>query len=390
MKQFLLSLFLLVALKGASQDSCQLRISLLTCAPGEELYSTFGHTAIRVQDMGRNADLVFNYGTFEFGPDFYSEFIRGKLRYALSIESFTDFLYNYQAESRSVQEQEIRMDCAEKTKLYQALMENAREANRYYRYDFLFDNCTTRAKDMISKNASGPVVFQNILPARKPSFRDLIHSYLDAGHQPWSKLGIDILLGVKLDRIVTNEQAMFLPDYLLKGMDHTTAAGQPLVTPPRMILSMPSLVGDKTIFTPAVIFSMVLLLFAALYFSRTKKAQRILGALDFLLFFPLGLAGLLLLFMWFGTDHVVCRQNFNLLWALPSHALMAFLIYSKARWVRIYFRITAVIGLLLLLTWFLLPQHLNEGLIPLVLLLTFRSFILSKTKPHAATNRLRK
>ncbi|HJW18317.1 MAG TPA: DUF4105 domain-containing protein, partial [Flavisolibacter sp.] len=129
MKRLLLALYFLVWLCSSafsrqapdSLQKCGLRISLLTCAPGEELYSTFGHTAIRVQDSLAGVDVVYNYGTFEFAPDFYSKFIRGKLLYSLSVEAFPDFLYTYQYESRSVVEQEIQLSCIEKQKLYTAL-----------------------------------------------------------------------------------------------------------------------------------------------------------------------------------------------------------------------------------------------------------------------------
>ena len=226
-------------------DSCSLRISLLTCAPGEELYSTFGHTALRVQDPSKGMDQVYNYGTFEFGPDFYTQFIRGKLLYFLSVEEFGDFMYQYEAQSRSVQEQVLRLDCYEKQKLLSALQVNALEENKYYRYDFLFDNCTTRAGDMVAKNTEPEVVFKDILDGRQPSFRDQIHEYLDAGKQHWSKLGIDLLLGAKLDRKVTNHEAMFLPDYLLKGFDRARVQEKPLSDPPRTILSLPSPLKKK-------------------------------------------------------------------------------------------------------------------------------------------------
>ena len=116
-----------------SQDSCSLRISLLTCAPGAELYSTFGHTAIRVQYQTNGMDEVFNYGTFEFDDDFYSKFVRGKLLYALSVQSFPEFLYQYQMESRSVVEQELSFTCAQKEKMLTALRNNALPQNRFYR-----------------------------------------------------------------------------------------------------------------------------------------------------------------------------------------------------------------------------------------------------------------
>ena len=367
-----------------SQDSCTLRISLLTCAPGEELYSTFGHTALRVQDRVTGTDHVFNYGTFEFGPDFYAEFIQGKLLYFLSVQEFEDFMYQYQYESRSVQEQVIQISCENKQKLLEALNENAEESNRYYRYDFLFDNCTTRAKDIVKTNSGMPVVFRNILPENIPSFRDLIHSYLDKGRQPWSKLGIDILLGADLDNQVTNEQAMFLPDYLLKGFDSATIGGQPLVGPAVTILQMPSSVKTNSILRPAIVFSFLLVVIVIISFNKRTWAIKFIGLFDFLFFFLTGLAGLLLLFMWFGTNHEVCGNNFNLLWAFPPNVVMAFFVHSNKTWVRSYFRILCWMSSLLLITWFFLPQDMNEAILPILLLIIYRSWYLSKNR-HAKT-----
>jgi hypothetical protein len=363
---------------AVAQDSCNLRISLLTCSPGEELYSTFGHTALRVQDAARGADYVFNYGTFEFGPDFYTKFIRGKLLYFLSVEDFNDFLYEYKLQSRSIQEQVIQLSCDEKQKLYVALQNNAQEQNRYYRYDFLFDNCTTRAGDIVAKNANSPVVFKNILPKNTPSFRNLIHEYLNAGHEYWSKLGIDILLGAKLDRKVSNREAMFLPDYLLKGFDSATVNNHPLVTPPQTILPMPSPLKDKSFLTPAVVFSLLLVIILAISFIKSNWARATISIFDFLFFFILGLAGILLLFMWLGTDHKVCQNNYNLFWALPTNVVMAFFVHSKRIWVKKYFRIMLWLTVVLVLTWFFLPQQMNNALIPIVVLIIYRGLHLSK------------
>ncbi|MGZ5222406.1 MAG: Lnb N-terminal periplasmic domain-containing protein, partial [Chitinophagaceae bacterium] len=257
-KLLLFSFFSFLMLTARSQDSCGLRISLLTCSPGEELYSTFGHTALRVQDMQTGTDHVYNYGSFEFGPDFYTEFIKGKLLYFLSVEDFSDFMYQYEYERRSVQEQVVLLDCNEKQNLLNALQKNAEEQNKYYRYDFLFDNCTTRAGDMVAAQSDTPVIFNNILPAETPSFRNLLHTYLDRGQQPWSKLGIDILLGSRLDRKVTNREAMFLPDYLLKGFDSARVNRRPLVSAPVTILESSLSSQKNSLFTPAVVFSLVL------------------------------------------------------------------------------------------------------------------------------------
>ena len=392
MKRLLLALGCIVWLSSTSYSqqstdtshSCSLRITLLTCAPGEELYSTFGHTAIRVQDSLMDVDAVYNYGTFEFAPDFYSKFIRGKLLYSLSVESFPDFLYTYQVESRSVVEQELQLSCAEKQRLYQALQVNALEENRHYRYDFLFDNCTTRARDIVAANTKPPVKYKNILPPETPSFRNLIHSYLDKGHQPWSKLGIDMLLGAKLDRKVTNLQSMFLPDYLLKGFDSASTNGLPLVSPPAPVLTMPSPLAASGIFTPWVCFSLLLVVVLLLSFSRSRLPGKVLSLFDFLFFFILGLTGLLLLFMWFGTDHKVTANNYNLAWALPTHVVMAFFAWKRKPWIQAYFKAVFWFTIVLLITWFFLPQQLNPALLPIVLLIAWRSWNLAKNPSYGA------
>jgi hypothetical protein len=380
LKRLLLVLYFSFSILHSSfaQDSCQLRITLLTCSPGEELYSTFGHTALRVQERTTGIDAVYNYGTFEFSPDFYSKFIRGKLLYSLSVEKFRDFLYTYQIESRSIAEQELQLSCEEKEKLYNALQINALEQNRHYRYDFLFDNCTTRARDIVAKNTSSPVIFKNILPAEIPTFRNLIHSYLNAGNEHWSKLGIDLLLGAKLDKKLTNQQAMFLPDYLLKGFDSAVINNQPLVAPPQPVLQMPALFAKSSFFTPIVIFTLLLAVVIVLSFGSSNWAVKVLSVFDFLFFFVLGLTGLVLLFMWFGTDHVVCRNNYNLLWALPTHAVMAFLVHKKAGWINRYFTIVFWLTVLLVVSWLFLPQQMNTSLVPIILLITYRSWSLSK------------
>jgi hypothetical protein len=277
----------------------------------------------------------------------------------------------------------LQLSCEEKQRLYTALQTNAQEQNRYYKYDFLFDNCTTRAGDIVVKNTDSLVVFKNILPKDHPTFRNLIHSYLNAGHEYWSKLGIDILLGAKLDRKVTNREAMFLPDYLLKGFDSASINNHPLVTPPQTILQMLSPLAEKSFFTPALVFSLLLVVVVAISFFSSKWARTIISIFDFLFFFTLGLSGLLLLFMWFGTDHKVCQNNYNLFWALPTNVVMAFFVHSKRLWVQKYFRIVSWLTLVLLVTWFLLPQQMNNALLPIVLLIVYRSWSLSKNKLYA-------
>jgi hypothetical protein len=379
----LLYLLLLFQTSFSQTDSCGLRISLLTCSPGEELYATFGHTALRVQHAATGTDEVFNYGMFEFNPDFYPKFIRGKLLYNLGVESYPDFAYTYQYEQRSVAEQELRLSCGQKEKLWMALRENAKEENRHYRYDFLFDNCTTRARDMIAQHAGALVQFQNILPEERFTFRNMLHIYLDSGRQYWSKLGIDLLLGAKLDRQVTNKEAMFLPDYLMKGVDKAKLENRPLATPPATILQMPMIRKQAGLLRPAIVFTALLFLVLLLSRSKGPKALSLLRMFDKVFFLALGLAGLLLLFMWFGTDHVVCRDNLNLLWALPTHLAAAFFAGKNTDRSLTYFKAVFWVMLLLLAAWAFLPQQLNIALLPLILLIAARSYQLSKPEAYA-------
>jgi hypothetical protein len=389
LKKRLLSFLFLIGFYTAAtaqSDSCSLRVSLLTCAPGAELYSIFGHTAIRVTDRTTGTDVVYNYGTFEFGPDFYIQFVRGKLPYALSVEAFNDFLYNYDTESRTVWEQVSLITCKQKQALKASLDSNALPQNRTYRYDFLYDNCTTRAADMLTKHAAQPVHLTDILPAKAPTFRDLIHEKLDAGHLSWSKLGIDLLLGAKLDRSVTNKQAMFLPQNLLRGMNSSRAAGQRFVTTAQPLLIKLSLLPTTDGLTPFLAFGLLLALLVPLSFVPNRSVRRGITIFDFLFFFALGLVGVVLLVMWFGTDHALCANNWNLFWAMPTHLIAAPFLRSGKRWVNTYLLATIILQIALLLGWLFLPQELNPGFLPIVLLILLRSWLIILKPHHGAPN----
>jgi len=370
-------LFLLVSCITFSQtDSsrlCHLRISLLTCTPGTELYSTFGHSALRVTDSAANTDIIFNYGTFDFtDPGFYIKFVRGKLLYFVSVDEHQNFLDQYAYEKRGITEQVLNLSCQQKEKLLAALNENAKEENKFYIYDFVYDNCTTRLRDMVFDSA-GKMETKNIRPTTKITFRNLIHEYLNRTHQHWSKLGIDILLGAPLDKKLTNSEAMFLPDYLLKAFDSTVTNGKPLVESKSVILNSTLPKPVKPLLTPFVAFSILLLLVVTLSFL--PMAEKFLLFFDFLLFFFSGLLGVLLLFMWFGTDHLTTKNNLNLLWAFPFNMIAAFFIAKKRKWVSRYFFGYGILLVLLLILWWPGPQQMNNSLLPVVALLLWRSVI---------------
>lgn len=376
-KIFLLFLFSAICFFSKAQnDSCHLRISLLTCSPGNELYSTFGHSALRVIDSANHSDIIFNYGTFDFNdPDFYWKFTKGKLLYFVSIDNFSDFLNEYQYEGRGITEQTLDLSCPQKQELVAALFENAKEENKYYKYDFTYDNCTTRLRDMVMKYCNDSLMAKNIRPYNGATFRNLIHEYLDNGGHYWSKLGIDILLGMPLDKKISNNEAMFLPDYLMKGFDSTSLNEKSLVKEKNNILRSTLQFSKNILFSPIIIFS--LLFFVGLILTLFRTRRKYLFYFDFFLYFLSGVLGIVLLFMWLGTDHQACRYNLNLIWALPTNFIIAFFINKKWGWLKKYFLIvTILLFLLMIMGWKL--QQLNPALIPVMALLLLRSLMLYK------------
>lgn len=364
------------SLLPAQTDTNRIRISLLTCTPGEDLYSTFGHSALRVTDSISRDDIVFNYGTFDFSePGFYLKFIRGKLMYYLSTEDFDSFRDFYKAENRGMTEQVLNLSSPEKKNIIKLLQQNLQAENRFYKYDFLFDNCTTRLRDLVEKTADTTIAFGNVLKEKK-RFRQLIYEYLDYGDKQWSKLGIDLLLGSKTDAIMTNRQVMFLPDYLMKTFDSSKIDGRPLVASSKNLYAIsPANNHSRFVAQPGFIFGILFLIIAGLSFSKNNSVQKFMYGFDGFIFFITGLLGFLILFMWFGTDHIMCKNNYNLLWAWPTHVVSAFYINSRKHNAVIYFKITAIINSVLLLAWFFLPQHMNLSIAPFILLLILRSAI---------------
>lgn len=364
----------------SAQDSCDIRISLLTCTPGKELYSSFGHSAFRVVDSINHIDNVYNYGTFEFDdPNFYEKFVKGKLKYFVSVSTLDEFLAEYEYYKRGVTEQVVNISCDDKNKLALLLQENAKEENKYYKYDFNYDNCTTRLRDMLEKAAGKQFESKNIVPEPgHTTFRNLIHSYLDRGGQQWSELGIDILLGSPLDKKVTNREAMFLPDYMLMAFDSSTLDNKPVVSEKKILLNYFDDYKTKSGITPLIVFGILFFVIAALSFVTRRNWNLFFKIFDYFFFFALGAIGVLLLFMWFGTEHAMAKNNFNLLWALPSHLIVACFLFSKKNWVNNYFRFIFFYTIALLLAWFFLPQQFNSALLFIVGIILIRSFYLSR------------
>ncbi|MBS1742170.1 MAG: DUF4105 domain-containing protein [Bacteroidetes bacterium] len=370
-------IFIIPATEATAQDSSHMRVSLLTCTPGEELYSTFGHSAIRIVDSSSVTDYVYNYGTFNFDDkNFYLKFMRGKLLYYISVEPFNDgngyygFKSSYQLDHRGITEQVLNLSAAEKINIQHLLNENLKEENRYYKYDFFLDNCTTRLRDIILQSKQPTPVLPAVMPVTT-TFRNAIHVYLDKNKQYWSKLGIDILLGAPTDAVMTAAQQQFLPDNLMTALD--SSRNVRVVQSSASLYPLPSVSDEFSWFTPVVFFSILLLVFVLTDLSSNKWIRQTGNGLDGFLFFMVGLLGVLLLFMMTATDHSMTRNNYNILWAWPTHLIISFFMNSRRKFVKMYFLVTSVCLVILLLAWFFLPQQMSGALIPFVVLLLYRS-----------------
>jgi hypothetical protein len=305
---------------SSSLSTSRLRVSLVTCGPGEEVWETFGHTAIRVVDSMTGADMVFNYGTFEFGDDFLPQFVRGKLLYYLSYYPYVQFVPEYLEAGRSMQEQVLLMDAGKKEQIYTFLKENAREENRYYKYDFFFDNCATRLRDVFPNSLGAGFKFGNVLPeGKRLTYRNIINQYFYRVH--WQRFGVNILLGSRIDKVMTNEEVMFLPDFLRDGVTGATVNGQKISTEPYEVLAGKPL--EPAGINAPFLMNMGILILTVLG-SSIPSLKRLGQVMSGLLLFLTGFIGVFILVMWFGTDHQACQNNYSLLWALPTNAFIAF------------------------------------------------------------------
>jgi len=347
--------------------SLQARISVLTCTPGPDLYSVFGHTAIRVEDVqkGQMLDEVYNYGTFEFSESFYLNFVQGKLDYKLSRTDFGTFQQEYIYTGRGIQEQVLRLDSADKQLLYDLLLENYNPENRVYRYDYFYDNCSSRVGEIIQRAAGGDMKLTYV-SAVPYSYRDAIDNYLWS--MPWSDFGIDLALGMPCDRILDSGDDFFLPDSLLKELHYATYGSGGLCFKPQEVIPAEFAPSSSDIGTPLQVFLAVLLI--QVLFFRLRRGKPGISFFDRILLIVTGIVGWLLFFLWFFTDHQAAAWNFNLLWANPFNLFFAMLsVKAMHKWAYMYFQVNLIVVSLLLVFWVFLPQNLHEAALPLVIAL---------------------
>ena len=352
-----------------SNNVGQTKISVLTCDPGNEIYSLFGHSALRLQNPVQGYDLVVNWGLFEFSEnqfDFGYDFAKGRLKYFMGLQSATNFMEEYKGSRRGIREQILNLNKEEKFKLITLIENNYKPENRNYKYEFFYDNCSSRIRDLLKTVFNEEIKFHSSSKSNKFTFREIIHEYLK--YNPWLELGIDLVLGKKIDVLVNNENLMFLPENVEQILDSTYVKNNEVKK--KIVLSKNILIKSnikKDDLKSIKIYSWIILSITMLLLII--KEERLFNYWSVINLFVVGTLGLVLLFMWFGTDHSGTKMNLNLLWASPLHFVLIFCILKGYLNNFTYWYLTFSIILIFttILFWFTLTQEFNAFVKPIIL-----------------------
>ena len=366
------------AVPPTTEDS--IRFSLLTCGAGEEIYSLFGHTAIRYENFTRGIDAVFNYGIFSFNtPNFILRFTLGETDYQLGVTSYKQFAYEYTWTGRDVWQQTLNLNAEEKKKLLALLEENYLPQNRIYRYNFFYDNCATRPRDQIERAVQGTLEYADDMTSFQSgiSFRDIVHQYT-IGHS-WARFGIDLCLGSQADKDITRRQMMFAPfylkDFLAKAqLKNAQGMERPLVSSEDHIIQSPQQTSTEETPSPLqtafLLFTIVTI--ATAYGIYRRKS---LWLLDLLLFLAAGVAGCILAFLASFSQHPAVSPNYLLFLFHPLHLLCLPWMIKRVRKKEksIYMWANIIVLTFFILLWGIIPQEFNLAVLPLALSLWIRS-----------------
>ena len=357
-----------------SQDQLVPDVFLLTCGPGNETYSRWGHSALRITDNSAGTDRVYNWGVFDFNtPAFAWKFARGRLEYMLGVSTYERFIQEYFMEGRWVQSQKINLLPGETEELLQLIEENLRPENIKYRYDFFYDDCSTRIRDLLEKAIGNNMVYPPDIRDEMPSFRFMVGKYL--GNAPWLRLGIDLLMGSPGNKKASARDRMFLPVDMQEGLSDIVVnrSGKmiPLLQNPVTVLEKNLEPGKVSFFTsPMFIFSL-LLIFIIITTSvfRDIKFNRIL---DIILFSCFSVLAIMMIFFNFFTDHQQMKLNFNIVWLSPFILLCLVSLIFRKNW-HFWFRLVFFLNIIWFLILLILPHSSNTAFMPLLLILIVRS-----------------
>ena len=392
MRKFLMAVVVLLAacVQAASSTaslSGSAEISMLTCAPGQAIWTHYGHSAIRIHDPEKGIDLCFNYGLFNFNaPNFAGRFISGQTDYLLGYCRTATFIEDYRSEGRSIHQQTLNLSASEKEALWQALRENAKKENRQYRYNFFYDNCATRARKIVERNIEGKVCYDSTL--LYPSLRASLKHYT-ATH-PWADFGISFLIAAEADRPATFSDLLYAPGEMQIALQTASICSgdslRPLVKSSCDLLSFPDSQTASSLdknhpknkLIDSVFASMCLLLalnLLLMFFERKNRKKCF--PIDIFLYLIAGVSGLLLCYLALGSQHPAVHHNWLILWLQPLHLgyaiALCFPAFRKSKIAPAYAQINSLLCLLMIIAAIIVPQHIHPACWPLVAIFVLRS-----------------
>lgn len=358
--------------------SADSQVSLITAAPGDQLYSLFGHTALRIYDPKTGIDRTYNYGTFDFDAEgFYWKFALGNLRYFLSTTTFENAKKAYLRDGRIITEQQLNLSPKQSQQLFRYLQTNVRPKNRYYSYDFFYDNCTTRVYDALHAIAGDSIQFQIPLNPNQKSFREFINPYLEP--VPWIKFGINLLLGAPADRIPNGQQTLFLPELLKESFANAqiqrSDTSVALVARQKEYQPAKPTTFATPFITPTVTFWLLMGVVVPLSFIFRNRRTFWLW-FDRFLFGAVGLLGLIILFLWVFSSYPSTKWNWNILWILVAPLLLYSIINidkATAGWSTNFWVIASSVISFLVLT--LIYAELVFSVLPILFLMIYRGYM---------------
>ncbi len=374
-KLYFLAIFL-ISLQSFGQSVLleSAEISILTIGPGTNLNDSFGHSAIRIKN-GKE-DIVYGYGLYDFDtPNFYTKFVQGKLNYLMSKNEYRQFENTYRYYNRSIKEQVLDLNTQEKNTYYKYILNNYKPENRAYLYDFFYDNCATRIPAVTNNILNNTIKYSTPKNYTPKTFRTLIQDELN--RNSWGSFGIDLALGSKIDQLATEKEHMFLPKNVFSFFEVASLNNKPLVKNSKVIFEAKPKTKNTLILlicSPLVIC----LLLALLIIYRTVKDYKLnirSRYLDIAILTFTGLIGVLLLLLWFATDHTMTAYNYNLLWAFPFNLLLlkAMLKRKPSIIVSKYYMFLILMLVLTCMHWIVGVQRFAPTLLPIVIALLIRS-----------------
>lgn len=365
----LLSFSLIQPVKGQDDN---VKVSLLTCAPGTEIYALFGHTALRYEDTERGEDWVFNYGMFSFNtPNFIYRFVKGETDYELGITRYPYFESSYAMRGSSVFQQTLNLTPVEKQRLKSLLEENYLPENRVYRYNFFYDNCTTRARGKMEECLEGKIVYPNGRDGL--SFRDIVHQYTK-GHE-WDELGIDMCLGSEADEPIDARKQMFAPFYLMEAAKEAVIVEgdslRPLVLVEKKVVDVQPEEDEGSFPLSPMVCVCILIGITCLVGWVQLKIKKVIWIWDILLFGMQGLAGCVIAFLVFFSTHPTVGSNWLILLFNPIPLVyLPVMVYRAIKGKKDLYHVINIVYLtLFIMIMPFIQQKFNATVLPLALCL---------------------